>query len=96
MVCTPVRSIISPYKRTNHALSLTYVSYFVYFFNTCLFSAPLTASSKRTRLDLDSEGSEIDETEGLSSGDNSDDDVTISNTVVHVHKQTEKQTGKHF
>ena len=60
------------------------------------FSAPLTASSKRTRLDLDSEGSEIDETEGLSSGDNSDDDVTISNTVVHVHKQTEKQTGKHF
>ena len=23
MVCTPVRSIISPYRRTNHALSLT-------------------------------------------------------------------------
>ena len=72
-----------------------YVSHeFLYFFNTFFFSAPLTASSKRTRLDLDSEGSEIDETVGSSSDDDSDDDITISNIVVH--KQTEKQTGEFF
>ena len=58
------------------------------------FSAPLTASSKRTRLDLGSEGSEIDETEGSSSDDESDDDTIISNTVEH--KQTQQQTGKVF
>ena len=55
-----------------------------------IFSAPLTASSKRTRLDLDSEGSEIDETEGSSSDDVSDDDTTISNTVVHKHTEMDK------
>ena len=63
-------------------------------FYLLVFSAPLTASSKRTRLDLGSEGSEIDETEGSSSDDESDDDTIISNTVVH--KQTQQQTGKVF
>ena len=52
--------------------------------------APLTASSKRTRLDLDSEGSEADETGGSSSDDASDDDTTISNTEVDKHTEMGK------
>ena len=58
------------------------------------FSVILSASSKRTRLDLDSEGSEVDETEGSSSEDESDDNITISTKVVTI--QTAKQARKFF